>query len=153
MGMQPASTTRARRYLPMLVFVVVAGCGSSQSAGDAGKRSVAGVEAAARKFVTNVQSAHYREACEGFTAQAQASLQREEPGGCLGTIAYLYGALGGQVNKFFESVLPKLEVHGDVASITYCAQPRGKPASARKCVSQVYARYEHGQWRVETAIL
>ena len=137
MSMQPASTTRALRYLPLLVLVLLAGCGSSQSGGDAGKPGVAGVEAAARNFVTNVQSAHYKEACEGFTAQAQAILKREEPGGCLGSLPFLYGALSGQVNKWFEKVLPKLEIQGNVARV-------------RKVV---YARYEHGQWRVETSIL
>jgi hypothetical protein len=137
MSMQPASTTRALRYLPLLVLVLLAGCGSSQSGGDAGKPGVAGVEAAARNFVTNVQSAHYKEACEGFTAQAQAILKREEPGGCLGSLPFLYGALSGQVNKFFEKVVPKLEV-------------REGQARLRKIV---YAHYEHGRWHLETAIL
>ena len=137
MSMQPASTTRARRYLPLLVLVLLAGCGSSQSGGDASKRSVAGVEAAARRFVANVQGAHYPEACAMFTAQSQAILKREEPGGCLGTIAYLYAALSGQVNKFFEKVVPKLEV-------------REGQARLRKIV---YAHYEHGRWHLETAIL
>jgi len=125
-----------RRYLPLLVLVVLAGCGS-QSAGEAGKPSRAGVEAAARSFVTNVQSAHYREACEAFTAESQAILKREEPGGCLGSLAFLYGALSGQVSKFFEKILPKLEIRGGVARV-------GKV---------VYARYEHGRWHVETSIL
>jgi hypothetical protein len=137
MSMQAASTSRARRYLPLLVLVAIAGCGSSQSGGDAGKRSVAGVEAAARSFVENVQSAKYRQACEVFTAESQAILKREEPGGCVGSLAFLYGALSGQVNKWFEKVLPKLEIQGNVARV-------------RKVV---YARYEHGQWRVETSIL
>jgi hypothetical protein len=138
MSMQPAATTSPRRYLPLLVLVLLAGCGgSSQSAGDASKPTVAGVEAAARKFVTNVQNARYHEACEGFTAQSQAILKREEPGGCLGSLAFLYGALSGQVSKFFEKVVPKLEVREGTARL-------------RKIV---YARYEHGQWRIETSVL
>jgi hypothetical protein len=150
MTMKPASTTSARRYLPLLVLIVLAGCGSSQSAGDAAKPTVAGVDAAARKLVANAQSAHYREACEGFTAQAQAILKREEPGGCLGSIAFLYGALSSQVSKWFEHVMPKLEVQGNVARVRNCFTPKGRPY---KCTENVYARYEHGQWHLETSIL
>jgi hypothetical protein len=131
----------------LLVLVLLAGCGSSQSGGDASKRSVAGVEAAARRFVANVQGAHYPEACAMFTAQSQAILKREEPGGCLGTIAYLYAALSGQVNKWFQGVLPRLEVAGNVARTRTCVPKTGK------CLEKVYARYEHGQWHIETAIL
>jgi hypothetical protein len=152
MSIQPAATTRPRRYLPLLVLVVLAGCGSSQSAGDASKPTLAGVEAAARRWVTAVQSAHYPEACEAFTAEAQAVLKREEPGGCLGSIAFLYGALSGQVSKFFEKVVPKLEIEGGVARIRHCIPSTATPASA-KCSEVVYARYEHGQWRVQTSIL
>jgi hypothetical protein len=148
--MQPVSTTKARRLLPLLMLVVVAGCGSSQSAGDAGKPTVAGVEAAARKWVTNVQSAHYKEACEAFTAESQAILKREEPGGCLGTIAFLYGALSSQVSKWFEKVLPKLEVQGHVARVRACSSAKGTPL---KCTERVYARYERGQWHIETSVL
>jgi hypothetical protein len=149
MSMQLAATTRPRRYLPLVVLVVLAGCGSSQPAGDASKPSLAGAEAAARTFVTNVQSARYHEACEAFTAQAQAILKREEPGGCLGTIAFLYGALAGQVTKFFEKTLPKLEIQGGVARVRRCVPPQAPV----KCTEVVYERYEHGQWHVETAIL
>jgi hypothetical protein len=151
MSMQPAATTRPRRYLPLLVLVVLAGCGSSQPAGDAAKPTVVGVEAAARKLVTNLQSAHYAEACKGFTAEAQAILKREEPGGCLGSLPFLYGALSGQVSKFFEKVLPKLEIQGGVARIRHCLPAKG--TTPAKCGEVVYARYEHGQWRVQTSIL
>jgi hypothetical protein len=82
-----------------------------------------------------------------FTAESLAILKREEPGGCLGTIAYLYAALSGQVSKWFEHVAPRLEVAGDVARIRTCVP------KTTKCVEKVYARYEHGQWHLETSIL
>jgi hypothetical protein len=133
-GTQRASAGRAAGYLPLLVAAILAGCGSS-GPGPAGDRSVAGVQAAAQQFVTDLRAGHYSKACDAFTAKARASLARE-PGGCAGSLPYLFLVLGRQLDRWFIKVLPNIQVQGDSALF------RGT----------VYARYENGRWRLEGGV-
>ena len=75
---------------------------------------MAGVRAAGQQFLADLQHRHYSQACDAFTAKARASLDRE-PGGCVGSLPYLYSVLGGQLGKWFDRVLPNIQVQGDTA--------------------------------------
>jgi hypothetical protein len=116
------------RYLPLLA-AILAGCGSSGPAGD---HSVAGLNAAAQQLPVDLQHGRYDEACEAFTAKARASLARE-PGGCAGDLRLTYAFLGGQLDRWFNRVLPRIQVQGDTALFD----------------GKVQARYEDGRWRLE----
>jgi hypothetical protein len=132
MSTQRAPAGRALRYLPLLGAALLAGCGSS---GAASNHSVAGVKAAGQQFLTDLQHNRYSDACEAFTAKASASLTRE-PGGCVGSLPYLYSVLGGQLGKWFDHVLPNIQLQGDAALFQGVVQ----------------ARYEHGRWHLENNV-
>ena len=134
MARERASTLRAARYPPLLLAGVLAGCGSS-GPGPSGDHSAAGVAAASRQFLADLQRGHYSEACEAFTAKARASMVRE-PGGCTGVLPYFFPILGGQLGSWLENVLPKLQVQGDTAVFN----------------GRVHARYEGGRWHLENSV-
>jgi hypothetical protein len=131
---QRAAAGRATRYLPLLA-VILAGCGSSGPASGASSDSVAGVQQAGQRLLTDLQAGHYSEACEAFTATARASFAGG-PGGCASALPSLYGALHGELDRWASQVLPTIQVEGDTALFD----------------DNVQARFEQGRWRFETDV-
>jgi hypothetical protein len=96
---------------------------------------VAGVKAEGQHFLAALQARNYSEACEALTATSRASFARE-PGGCPGTVPGLYLRLSTVLSRWFNRVLPKIQVRGDTALYH----------------GVVEARYEHGGWHLENRI-
>jgi hypothetical protein len=127
-----ASVGAVTLCLALLLVVVLAGCGSSDPAGD---HSAAGVNAAAREFLADVTARRYSQACEVMTSAALAELNRQQ-GQCPGATEYYDLALHGQLGNWFQRVLPNLQVNGDAAEFE----------------GRVEARYERGRWRLESSV-
>jgi hypothetical protein len=139
-GVCPACGGRA--LLPSVLTAalfgaVLAGCAPT-SASD---QSRAGLEAAGKNMVSNLEAGRYRKACEGLTAAARKSLAIFPMGGCSGTLAFAHGVLAveglarlGQVfEKRMKAELSHATLEGDQVRV-------GK---------SIEALYEGGRWRFE----
>jgi hypothetical protein len=128
---------RASRWLVVGLGGVLVGCGSS----DLTNHGLAGIEAARRDTVANLEAGRYTKACEDFTAAARIRLLVFPMGGCPGALAFARGflavdgrtRLGVQFERQLRQVIPHLTVEGEIARVG----------------SVVEARYEQGRWRFE----
>jgi len=116
---------------PVLV-AVLAGCGSS---GPTDSPTAAGLGAAAQRLVSDVETGHFSQACEAFTAQARAVLNRYK-GGCAGFLAQASPVLLKQMHMRFHAFLPEPQIVG--AGAYY--------------LGALQARYEGGDWHFENAV-
>lgn len=123
--------------LALSLAAALAGCASTTSS----DHSRAGLEAAGRNMVANLEASRYRKACEGFTAKARESLATFPSGGCAGTLAFVHGILAvdgrGRLGQLFEhrvqAIRAKATLEGDRARVG----------------DAVEALYESGRWRFE----
>ncbi len=115
----------------------VSGCSSTSPS----TYSRAGIEAAAKDLVSNIEGGRYRRACEDLTAAARARVTVFPKGGCVGSLAFARGylaaagspRLGALVMDELARVLPHLVIENDGARYR----------------STIEARYEFGRWRFE----
>jgi len=127
-----ASARRATRYLPALLTVIVAGCGSSGPPDPAASHSMAGVEAAGTEFVEDAATFRYEKACEQLTQRARAQMT-EVGDKCPFTLALARSFLPGQVTETLRRLAREGQIVGDTAVY------RG----------HVEAVYEDGRWHFE----
>jgi hypothetical protein len=119
------------------VAIGASGCGSTSPS----TYSHAGIEAAGRDLVSNLEGGRYRRACEDLTATARARVTVYPKGGCVGALAlargYLAAAgsprLGMLVSKELARVTPRVVIENNGA----------------RYGSAIQARYEFGRWRFE----
>jgi hypothetical protein len=121
----------------LAVTVPIGGCSSTSPS----TYSRAGLEAAGRDLVANLEAARYRRACEDFTSSARMRLAVFGGGGCVGSISFARGYLaiqgkprlgqliGGQLGL----VMPHIAIDNEGAHVG----------------STLEARYEFGRWRFE----
>ncbi len=139
-GLRPWAATRSLRASRWLVVGLaggLAGCGSSELS----DRGLAGIEAARRDTVANLEAGRFTKACEDFTAAARIRLLVFPMGGCPGALAFARGflavdgrtRLGVQFERQVRQAIPHLTVEGEIARLG----------------SVVEARYEQGRWRFE----
>ncbi|HEX3512310.1 MAG TPA: hypothetical protein VHT27_14565 [Solirubrobacteraceae bacterium] len=142
-GLVAGSVERKRRPCARVYacVVVLAGALAGCSSTTPSTYSRAGLEAAGRDLVANLESGRYRRACEDFTSSARMRLAVFGKGGCVGSIAFAraYLAIEGR---------PRLGqlIGGEIAEV----MPRIKIDNAGAHVGgTLEARYEFGRWRFE----
>jgi hypothetical protein len=134
-----ADRARVSWWLALPLAALLAGC-SRTTPND---HSRAGLEAAAKDLVANLESARYRRACEDLTSEARLRLAVFPTGGCSGALAFARGLLvvdgsaqlGQRVEKQLRAAMRHVTVHDDEARVA----------------GVVLARYEQGAWGFETA--
>jgi hypothetical protein len=125
----------------LCLAALLAGCGSSE----AGEHSKAGIEAAGRDMVANLEAGRYKRACQDLTSASRARIAILPMGGCTGALAFARGFLAvegrtrlGQVfDQRLHQLLPRLTIEGDRAN----------------AAGNVEAVYEDGRWRFEATRL
>jgi hypothetical protein len=134
-----AERARGSWWLALPVAALLAGC-STTSAND---HSKAGLEAAGKDLVANLEAARYRRACEDLASDARLRLAVFPAGGCSGAFAFARGLLavdggarlGQLVQRQLHAAMRQMTVRDDEARVG----------------GSVLARYEQGRWGFETA--
>lgn len=131
----------AARCCAVLAAACLAAAVSGCSSTGPSSYSHAGIEAAGKDLVSNLEGGRYRRACEDLTATARASVTVFPKGGCVGALAFARGylaasgspRLGVLVMKELARVTPHLVIEDNGA----------------RYGSTIQARYEFGRWRFE----
>jgi hypothetical protein len=119
------------------VVLTASGCDSTSPS----TYSHAGIEAAGKDLVSNLEGGRYRRACEDLTATARARVTVYPKGGCVGALAFARGylaasgspRLGVLVGRELARVTPHVVIENNGA----------------RYGSAIQARYEFGRWRFE----